>query len=246
MKTRSGKKVSYAQVVGSPGEKPRFAGFIRAIWPLMILLFAGGYLVRAALPVPELNRMQTGMFLFLLCGVLAYFILWSEKRLADFVKGARGEETVARILALLPSDYRVIHGLNLPGRHAVDLSDYDHVVIGPSGVFVVETKNWSGRITVEHGKVLYDGQEPTRSPIDQVKSAALALERTLKEACEADIHVQPLLCFAGENFSKGIAGMSGVVICVPKTLLEVIGEMEEQMPDAIRERVASYLIDKWE
>jgi hypothetical protein len=60
-------------------------------------------------------------------------------------RGIRGEEAVADVLAALPSSYWVLHGV-WTGH-----GDVDHVVIGPTGVFALETKAWEGRFYRSRG-----------------------------------------------------------------------------------------------
>ena len=241
----SSKKNKYAGVFGSPGAKPRFVGFIRASWPFLILFFLSGYLVRAALPFPPLSKLAIGILLLLLCSVFAAVIFWSERRLSAFVKGARGEEVVARQLALLPPSFRVFHGLSLQGSRLSGTFDFDHIVVGPAGVFVVETKNWSGTITLEQGRVYYDGQEPTRSPIEQVKGAASDLQRALADACSSSVTVQPVLCFAGGNIAGGIMGTSGVIVCGVSSLKEAVTDsVEPPLSEKVRSEVAAFLEEK--
>ena len=58
--------------------------------------------------------------------------------------GWEGEKQVAKLLSSkLSDDYFLINDLYLHDGGG----DIDHVVLGPSGVFVLETKNWSGNIT---------------------------------------------------------------------------------------------------
>jgi hypothetical protein len=233
---------SFAKVEGSPGEKPRLVGFVRATWPLLLIMAAAGYLLRAALPVPGLTRTMIGFLLVLLCGVLAYSIVWSERRLSMFIKGARGEERVARVLAFLPSGYRVFHGLSMSSGMFSQARDYDHVVVGPTGVFVVETKNWSGKITMEDGKILQDGEEPDRPPLEQVKEGASDLRRRLAEDVDVDVAVQPVLCFVGGALQGGTTGASGVVVCAADVLESVITvTLETPLGKAAQEKVVTYL-----
>ena len=60
--------------------------------------------------------------------------------------GRHGESIVERELAsrLDPSEYRRFHDLVLPT--GLDETQIDHVVVSPYGVFVIETKNYSGWI----------------------------------------------------------------------------------------------------
>lgn len=57
--------------------------------------------------------------------------------------GAEGEERIARKLDRLERDgYRVLHDAHMPGSRA----NVDHVVVGPTGVLTIETKNYGGKV----------------------------------------------------------------------------------------------------
>ncbi|WP_170185510.1 nuclease-related domain-containing protein [Lapillicoccus jejuensis] len=60
--------------------------------------------------------------------------------------GAEGEEAVAQLLGSFPLELAVLHDRLLePGRSRVNL---DHVVVTNAGVFVLDTKSWSGDVSV--------------------------------------------------------------------------------------------------
>jgi hypothetical protein len=66
-----------------------------------------------------------------------------SERTARFATGLSGERQVGRLLAgELPQDYTLINALKLP-RGAGDI---DHLVVGPTGLFVLETKTMQGQI----------------------------------------------------------------------------------------------------
>lgn len=88
-------------------------------------------------------------------------------------KGARGEEMVGRRLARLGPGWRVLHAV--PMRAGT--SDIDHVVIGPGGVFTINTKNHIGCL-VRAGR---GGVWVNRRPTDYV-SQALAEARIASAA----------------------------------------------------------------
>src|SRR5438445_118671 len=70
----------------------------------------------------------------------------SREREAQVLMGMYGERHVGEILAReLPQEYVLINGLKLP-RGAGDI---DHLVVGPTGVFLLETKTMAGRIVCE-------------------------------------------------------------------------------------------------
>jgi hypothetical protein len=58
-------------------------------------------------------------------------------------RGAEGERRTAQLLERLTRDgYVVFHDLAVPGSPA----SVDHLAIGPSGMFVIDSKQWSGRV----------------------------------------------------------------------------------------------------
>lgn len=65
-------------------------------------------------------------------------------------KGALGEIAVGRILGRLGPDWLVLHAVPV----GVAKSDIDHVVIGPAGVFTLNTKNHSGQPVWVAGRTL--------------------------------------------------------------------------------------------
>jgi len=59
----------------------------------------------------------------------------------SWYRGALGEIEVARILSRLDHQWRVLHAVPVGSGGA----DIDHVVIGPAGVFTINTKNHAGK-----------------------------------------------------------------------------------------------------
>ena len=124
------------------------------------------------------------------------------KRLRDeagkWAAGAEGERRVAAALSSLPAGWTVVHDRLLrPGRSEANL---DHIVIGPTGVYLVDAKNRAGRVT-EHEGGLFQHRHRDGRP----ESVSLAAE--LKKvhgmaaymAAEADRPITPVLCLAGAH-----------------------------------------------
>jgi len=204
----------FATVYGSAGQKPRTLGPLRVFWPLAPICLVAGYLLRAALPVPALSATQVGFLFLALAVVLALFIGWSAQRLRSFLKGAEGEEKVARVLSFLPASHTVFNDLQLEESGP----DFDHIVVAPAGIFVIETKTWSGDITFENGQVLCNGQPASRSPLKQVKEATAHLAEYLTEARCPDVPIHPVLCFVDNQLQDGLTNIGGVRICTDTNL----------------------------
>jgi len=69
----------------------------------------------------------------------------------SFLVGAKGEEHVIRVLSQLPDEYHILNDVNLyfpkyiywrERNEHIQTCQIDHIVIGPTGIFLLETKNW--------------------------------------------------------------------------------------------------------
>jgi len=228
----------FARVYGSPGEAPRVLGLLRAFWPLLVICLVTGYLLRALLPHPELGLSQVGVLFFLVAVAAAILLAWGDRRLGNFLKGAKGEEWVAHELAFLSAEYTVFNGLRLGGGK----QNFDHIIVGPAGVFVVETKNWKGSVEFRDGKLFAGGKEPSRPPLKQVKAAAAELVSYIDDAGCGDIPIHSVLCFLGTKLPEEIMNVNGVVICTGSRLVDVLQEtFDLPISEALREQVVSEL-----
>lgn len=229
----------FAKVYGSAGQGPRTLGPLRVFWPLMPVCLAAGWLLHAALPVPRLSTSQAGVLFILLAAALIVFIVWSAQRLRSFMKGAEGEETVARILAFLPASHTVFNDLQLDRGGPA----FDHIVVAPSGIFVIETKNWSGEIIFQNGQVLCNGRAPSRPPLKQVKEEAAALLDHLAAAGCPAAPVYPVVCFVGNRPQGGLSNVGGVRICTETDLTGLFeNTLETPVPAGALGMIASELV----
>lgn len=228
----------FARVYGSPGEAPRVLGLLRAFWPLLLICLATGYLIRALLPSPDLSQSQVGILFFLVAVAAAILLAWGDRRLGNFLKGAKGEEWVAHELAFLGSDYTVFNGLRLGGGK----QNFDHIIVGPAGVFIVETKNWKGSVEFHDGKLFAGGKEPSRPPLKQVKAATAELVSYIDDAGCGDLPVHSVLCFLGTKLPEEVMNVNGVVVCAGQRLVDVLQEtFDEPISESLREQVVDEL-----
>ncbi len=228
----------FAKVHGSPGEAPRVLGLLRAFWPLLVICFITGYLLRAWFPLPALSVSAVGVLFFLVAVASAILLAWGDRRLGNFLKGAKGEEWVAHELAFLSVDYTVFNGLRLGGGK----ENFDHIIVGPAGIFVVETKNWRGSVEFHDGKLYAGGKEPSRPPLKQVKAATAELVAFIDDAGCGDVPMHSVLCFLGTELPEAIMNVNGVVVCKGENLVEVLQEVfDEPISVALRDQVVHEL-----
>src|SRR6185369_9818593 len=70
--------------------------------------------------------------------------------------GADGEVRTGRLLESLEADgFRVLHDRKIPGARSANI---DHIVIGPPGIYVVETKSYKGSLQIRGDKVFVAGR----------------------------------------------------------------------------------------
>ncbi len=95
-------------------------------------------------------------------------------RWGNWFVGKRGELAVTEALKGLPNDYVLLNDLMLPdGRGNVD-----HLVMGPNGLFVIETKNYSTFVKCVGDDWFVNGQK-IRSLSKQAKRNAIAVRENL-------------------------------------------------------------------
>lgn len=137
------------------------------------------------------------------------------KRLSDLRLAYDGELSVGQELNELMLDgFRVFHDMQ------AESFNIDHAVVGPSGVFAIETKTRSKNLDAkgtEAVEVLYDGESITfphwkdTKMLEQAKSNALWLERKLTNAVGEKISVFPVVAIPGW-FTKKVTSKHGPIV----------------------------------
>jgi hypothetical protein len=111
--------------------------------------------------------------------------------ISAWATGAEGEARTARLLEPLRAEgFAILHDRLIPGGRA----NIDHIVIGPPGVFVVETKSFAGDLRIRRGDVYVSGRRRT-AIVEEAKREASALHSALAPELEAlGLSVIPVVC----------------------------------------------------
>jgi Nuclease-related domain len=131
-------------------------------------------------------------------------------------RGATGEEQVGGLLdRLAGKGWRVIHDVSL-GRGNVD-----HILIGPGGVFTIETKSHPGPVQVGrvHGSVF-----------GQAQAQRKAIERA------TGVHVEPLVVFSRAWVDRPLSRRRGVRVVPARMLLGYLDRQPERLAPTDAER----------
>lgn len=146
--------------------------------------------------------------------------LWRRfARIRNYRLGYLGERTVAESLApLLAQGYQVFHDLPAENRgHSFNL---DHVVVGPTGLFLIETKTrrkGRARPGLKDHEVAYDGQQlvwpwgEDRHGLEQAQAEARWLSDWIRQITGVNVGAKPILALPGWYVKCTARGPVGVV-----------------------------------
>jgi endonuclease YncB( thermonuclease family) len=118
--------------------------------------------------------------------------------------------------------WTVFHDVRWPGRKYANV---DHVAVGPSGIFVIDSKNWSGMITIRDNVLRQSGRAREEAVVGAAE-AALAVARVAPVVIPQ--HVLPVLCFVREEPLTGWA--RDVMVCSTSNLVELLTIRPEILP----------------
>jgi hypothetical protein len=173
------------------------------------------------------------LLLLVLAIVLAVGLVVSGRRRREIVsgwlQGSKGEQLTARALRPLKREgWRIFHDLQVPGSAA----NIDHLLIGPGGVWVIDSKLWHGQLRWNPVQGWLHGQHPvlpdlntTRWEAAQVEEALTpAIFRVLRDHDLTSMKVHMAWCTHGLQLPGGRVRVDGEVVAAPGQLLKVLRE----------------------
>lgn len=111
-------------------------------------------------------------------------------------KGAAGEEAVAHELDKLPDGWFVVNDVRVGG------SQIDHIVLGPKGVFCIETKH-SGTVRIDKGGNFYRIEKrmwvPANSPAVQNMRHIKGLKEFLGQQFDFHPAIKSVVVYVGQG-----------------------------------------------
>lgn len=171
---------------------------------MLVLMFFAGLLILTVFEWVKWyteSPPQPGTFTLLILVALPLTIwkLWGTKqKLNRLAQGRNGERAVGQFLeALREKSFKVIHDL------IGDNFNIDHVLIGPQGIFTIETKTISlplkGRPTIDYDgeQILINGYKPDSNPVAQAKAEAHWLKNLINDSTGRKFEVRPIVVYPG-------------------------------------------------
>lgn len=125
-------------------------------------------------------------------------IFLAKRKLKRLRLARDGERSVGQFLEeLRGKGYRVLH--DIVGNDF----NIDHLLIGPKGVFTVETKTWSkpakGKAEIDYDgtQIRINGFKPDRDPVVQAKAQAHWIKGLLTDLTGKSVAVRPAVVYPG-------------------------------------------------
>ncbi|MFT3712214.1 MAG: nuclease-related domain-containing protein [Archangium sp.] len=133
--------------------------------------------------------------------------------------GAESEEAVGRELAKLGSQWVVVHDRMIGRRW-----NADHVVVGPPGAFVLDTKFRSGDVKTSKRGIVVDGRKSDMA--EQVQEQAREINARLSEV-GLRTWIQPVLVFLADV--RGTREPDGVHVVGLDDLVEYLTRLPREL-----------------
>ncbi|SEM68330.1 nuclease-related domain-containing protein [Nonomuraea pusilla] len=194
---------------------------------------AGGFLVGVALAY------RFGLALAPAFGLLAaaltaaadwYLAWWSFRRTAVWRGARRGEVITGRLLrrSLARRGYRV-----LDGRAIRDQASIDHLVIGPTGVWIIDNESWSPDTEIgAYGGRLFIGEKYGTKVAKPLVETAEAFAELLGRETGVPVTITPMLAVHCGNLPKGgTVAAEGLILLKPRLIARVVRQAERVVYD---------------
>lgn len=215
--------------------------------PLLLALFA---VVLAGLECwRDYTNMKPNPILFTIVAAGAVFyaifrVLRALPKLRNLRLGLEGERVVGQFLERCREQgFIVFHDVVGSGFNV------DHVLVGPAGVFAIETKTWSkptsGRPCIEFDGefIKRGGVAPDRDPVVQAKAQASWLRSVLQETTGKSFPVHPVIVFPGWFIENTNSSLKSIWVLEPKALPAFLSKEPVRLPSE-DVKLASYHLSR--
>ena len=134
-------------------------------------------------------------------------------------RGASGERRTARLLELLERHgWAVLHDLALPGSRA----NLDHLLIGPGGVFAIDSKQYRGRLQLDAVGKLWHGRYPLAPA---VRAASWEADQAAQVLPDPGMAVVPIVAVHGAQVPWGKVVTDGVPVVSARRLPSMLRQL---------------------
>jgi Nuclease-related domain len=134
-------------------------------------------------------------------------------------RGAAGERRTARLLTPLEQHgWAVLHDLAVPGRPA----NLDHLIIGPGGVFAIDSKQYRGRLQLDAVGKLWHGRYPLAPTL---RAASWEADQAAQVLPDPGMAVVPIVAVHGAPVPWGKVVTDGVPVVAARRLPSMLCQL---------------------
>jgi hypothetical protein len=149
-------------------------------------------------------------------------------------RGAAGERRTARLLSPLERHgWVVLHDLAVPGSR----TNLDHLVIGPGGVFGIDSKQYRGRLQLDPTGRLWHGRYPLAPA---VRAASWEADQAARVLPDPGMAVLPVVAVHGGQVPWGKVVIDGVPVVSARRLPSML----RQLPVVLGPERVAWLADQ--
>jgi hypothetical protein len=142
--------------------------------------------------------------------------------------------TKRRLVVVRVVGYLALHTRSIPGTESV----IDHLVIGPGGVYALDSERWDRRLPVRtvasdsaSGPVLYHGPFSQRDRLAHARWEAAQAARLLSAELGREVTVRPAMVIYGPTIPWAVATLRGVDVFAGRALIRYFSSRKRKRPD---------------
>lgn len=189
---------------------------LRTRWAAVVLLAVlgaiGGAVLAATMHAQTILFMAIGAVLSV-CKLLA-----TPQHIDAWRSGAVGEREVgARLDKLRTAGVLTLHDRRVPSRR----TNIDHIAVSPAGVFVIDTKNVAGKVSVTRNGLRVAGRRRD-AMVTGVQGQIAVIRQALDDQPVPSDAIHGVLCFSRAELPWSRATPGGVALLNPRGLARTL------------------------
>lgn len=157
-------------------------------------------------------------WLFLFIPLMFVYRLMYRKA-SGTLQGLEGENDIKDEFPKLPPGYTFVRNIETENQ-----GNFDYVILGPTGIWMVEVKSHKGYVTFNGDTLLRYGQPFEKDFLKQTYRESKVLEKMIQEQLHMSIPVQPILVFSNPqaHMKLGQRTYKGVYVIQRSWLMSLI------------------------
>lgn len=149
--------------------------------------------------------------------------------------GASERRTERQLRGMRRNGYRALHARAIPGSDA----QIDHLVVGPTGVYAVDSENWDKRMplrAMSHRK-LFLGPFNQKERLDEARWEADQAHELISSALGTDVEVRPSLAVFGPTVPWNVLTIRNVDVYTGQRMRKYLKKQDKVLTEDEIERI---------